>query len=239
MFILSSNKRLEPELSDFDRLYAYPNIPNITPDTMIILDSGAYALSCKKQSMTEGYIQDLAKHYEQYKHYQNVYFVAPDVFKFPELSMKQYLYFRNICDVDVAPVIQFRSPTADLFEARKQIRFYKKHAPKLRLICISNHKFNIDAQSDNIKRIVQMIRDEFGDIKIHVLGAGFNSLDVTKWMQTGVTSMDSVSYYSDAPKHKWVFGKSGVEASLLCFKETALFNASVAVSSAKNYKVML
>ena len=85
MFILSSNKKLEPELSGFDRLYAYPNIPNITPEHMIILDSGAFALSCKKQKMDNEYIQQLAKHYEQYVQHKNVYFIAPDVFKFPEL----------------------------------------------------------------------------------------------------------------------------------------------------------
>lgn len=239
MFILSSNKKLEPELSGFDRLYAYPNIPNITPGHMIILDSGAFALSCKKQTMDEQYIQNLAVHYEQYAHYENVYFVAPDVFKFPEKSMQQFLFFKSICDVDVAPVIQFRSPTADIFSARKQIRFYKEHAPNLRLICISNHAFNIKTQAVNIARIVEIIKQAFGDIKIHVLGAGFNSKNVADWMKTGITSMDSVSYYSDAQsKQKWVFGKSSVQSSSDMFKATALFNAAIAVKSALNFKVI-
>ena len=240
MFILSSNKKLEPELSGFDRLYAYPNIPNITPEHMIILDSGAFALSCKKQKMDDEYIQQLAKHYEQYVQYKNVYFIAPDVFKFPELSMKQFLYFRSICNVDVAPVIQFKSPTADIFSAKKQIKFYKEHAPDLRLICISNHAFNIERQSSAISEIVKMIRYSWGrNIKIHVLGAGFNSKNVADWMKTGVTSMDSVSYYSDSPKHKWIFGTDRLEASTQNFKETALYNASVAVQSARNFKVFV
>ena len=239
MFILSSNKKLEPELSGFDRLYAYPNIPNITPEHMIILDSGAFALSCKKQKMDDEYIQQLAKHYEQYVQYKNVYFIAPDVFKFPELSMKQFLYFRSICNVDVAPVIQFKSPTADIFSAKKQIKFYKEHAPDLRLICISNHAFNIERQSGAISEIVKMIQDSWAGIKIHVLGAGFNSRDVATWMKTGVTSMDSVSYYSDAQaKQKWVFGKSSVQSSSDMFKATALFNATIAVKSALNFKVI-
>ena len=152
--------------------------------------------------------------------------------------MQQYAYFQSICDVDVAPVIQFKSPVADIFSAKKQIKFYKERSPHLRLICISNHKFNIAVQAPNILHIVKMIRAAFGDIKIHVLGAGFNGLDVAHWMQTGVTSMDSVSYYSDAPKQKWIFGQSGVEASSLGFKDTALLNAKIAVQSALNYKVM-
>ena len=237
MFILSSNKRLEPQLSEFDRLYAYPNSPNITNNHMIILDSGAFALSCKKQSMDDEYIKNLAAHYETYRDYENLYFIAPDVFKFPVLSMKQYEYFKSFCDVDVAPVLQFSSPTADLFTAKKQINFYKQFG-KPRLICISNHQFNIDNQSSNIRHIVNMVHQAFGDIKIHVLGAGFNSLDVAKWMATGVTSMDSVSYYSDAPHHKWQFGKATVEASNDNFKETALCNAKIAIESAKNYKVI-
>lgn len=237
MFILSSNNRLEPQLSEFDRLYAYPNVPNITKNHMIILDSGAFSLSKKKQQMDDEYIRNLATHYEVYRDFENLYFIAPDVFKFPELSMRQYAYFKTFCDVDVAPVLQFKSPSADLFSAKKQIDFYKKTG-KPRLICISNHKFNIDSQATNICHIVNMIHQAFGDIKIHVLGAGFNSLDVAKWMNTGVTSMDSVSYYSDAPHHKWQFGKATVEASNDNFKDTALHNAKIAVESAKNYKVI-
>ncbi|MFU8927569.1 hypothetical protein [Acinetobacter puyangensis] len=239
MFILSSNKKLEPELSNFDRLYAYPNLPNITPEHMIILDSGAFALSCKNQKMDDEYIQNLARHYEQYVQHENVYFVAPDVFKCPELSMRQFLYFKQICNVDAAPVIQFRSPVADLFDAKVQIKFYKEHAPNLRLICISNHAFNIGAQATNIDRIVKMIRYTWGmEIKIHVLGAGFNSKNVADWVKTGVTSMDSVSYYSDAQvRQQWVFGQSYVVASSDNFKLLALKNAEIAASSAKNYKV--
>ena len=189
--------------------------------------------------MDDEYIQQLAKHYEQYVQYKNVHFIAPDVFKFPELSMKQFLYFRSICNVDAAPVIQFKSPTADIFSAKKQIRFYKEHAPNLRLICISNHAFNIERQSSAISEIVKIIQASWADIKIHVLGAGFNSRDVATWMKTGITSMDSVSYYSDAQsKQKWVFGQSCVQATTSAFKSTALFNAAIAVKSALNFKVI-
>lgn len=232
MFILSSNKRLEPELSRFDRLYAFPNTPNITAEHMIILDSGAFALSCKNKKMDEQYIQDLARHYKQYASHDNVYFVAPDVFKFPELSMRQFLYFKSICDIDIAPVVQFKNSTADLFSAKKQINFYKKHCKKLRLICISNHQFNISKQSTNIVKIVEMIKQSFGDIKIHVLGAGFSSLNVMDWIRTGITSMDSISYYSDASsKQRWVFGSSSVEPALGDFKKIALYNAKIAIES--------
>ena len=88
-------------------------------------------------------------------------------------------------------------------------------------------------------KLVKMIQDSWAGIKIHVLGAGFNSRDVATWMKTGVTSMDSVSHYSDAQaKQKWVFGESSVQSSSDMFKATALFNATIAVKSALNFKVI-
>lgn len=238
MFVLSSSWRLEPELSNYDRLYAYPNTPNITPNHMIILDSGAFALSFKRQRMDDEYMQALAKHYERYTTSDNVYCIAPDVFKVPKLSMEQFEYFKTICSVNVAPVLQFSTPTADLFSAKKQIDFYRRY-DGIKMVCISNHKFNIEKEADNIKRIVEMLKQAFGDIKIHVLGAGFNSLDVARWADTGITSMDSISYYSDAPRQRWVFGKASLEPSHTAFKETALCNANIAIQSAKNYKVIV
>lgn len=238
MFILSSNHKLEPELSSFDRLYAYPNIPIITKEHMIILDSGAFALSKKKKKMDNDYMHKLAQHYSWYEKHDNVFFVAPDVFKFPELSMEQFLFFKGICKVDVAPVIQFKENFVDLFSARKQIKFYAQHCQP-RMVCISNHAFDIGKEADNIKLLVSMLKEQFGDIKIHVLGAGFNSVDVAKWQSTGITSMDSISYYSDAPKHQWQFGKATVEPSSKSFKEVALHNAKVAVESAKNWQVIV
>ena len=238
MFVLSANPRLNPEILAYDRLYAYPSLPVITDGQLIILDSGAFALSFKKQRMDEAYIAKLAAHYEAYRDFKNVYFVAPDVFKYPELSMRQFEYFKTLCDVDAAPVLQFKTPNADLFSAKKQINFYRTFG-NVRMICLSNHKFDIDKQAGNIQRILEMIRSAFGDIKIHVLGAGFNSLDVAKWMATGVTSMDSISYYSDAPRHKWVFGSASLQASNDGFKQTALYNAQIARKSALNYEVML
>lgn len=238
MFILSSNHKLEPELSTFDRLYAYPNIPIITKEHMIILDSGAFALSKKKKKMDDDYLKKLAQHYGWYAKHDNVYFVAPDVFKFPELSMKQFLSFKQICDIDVAPVIQFKNNSVDLFCAKKQIKFYRQYCNP-RMVCISNHNFGINKERNNIKFVVEMIKECFGDIKIHVLGAGFNSADVAKWASTGITSMDSISYYTDAPRQKWIFGRGDVEPSDRPFKEVALHNAHVAVESAKNWRAFV
>lgn len=239
MFILSSNHKLEPELSNFDRLYAYPNLPIITSEHMIILDSGAFALSKKKQKMDKTYFEKLAEHYSWYVKHDNVYFVAPDVFKSPELSMRQFLEFKAICDIDVAPVIQFHEPSVDLFSAKKQIKFYQNHCHP-RMVCISNHKFDIYKEAKNIALVVEMLKQAFGGgVKIHVLGAGFNSLDVAMWQSTGITSMDSISYYSDAPKHKWQFGKAALIPSDDSFKLTALHNAEVAIESAKNYKAIV
>lgn len=233
MFILSSNAKLEPELSNYDRLYAYPNLPNITNDKMIILDSGAFGLSCSGKKMTDEYIKNLGEHYLKYMQ-DNVFCIAPDVFKNPTLSIRQFEYFKTLYkDLNVSPVIQFTEPVADIFSAKKQIKVYSTLCnPKM--ICISNHKFNVIKQTSALQRICKMIRDAFGDIKIHALGAGFNYQDVSNWMKTGITSMDSISYYTDAKsKQEWVRGQSSITPSALNFKELALKNAQLAIEAAQ------
>lgn len=234
MFILSSNPLLEPELQDFDRLYAYPREPIFSNNNkMIILDSGAFGLSMANKKMDATYIKNLGLHYLRFMT-ENTYCIAPDVFKFPTLSMKQYEQFKRMYPLlDVAPVIQFTEPVADIFSAKKQIKFYSGLC-KPKMICVSNHKFDIQKQMNALKRICNFIYKAFGDVKIHALGAGFNCRDVGEWMKTGITSMDSISYYTDAQyKLKWIAGSSCVEPSNLSFKELALHNAKLATQAAQ------
>lgn len=236
MFICSSHKSLN--LAEFERLYAFPNQPDLSGDKTVLLDSGAFALSMRNQSMDKAHIESLAKYYNQHGLVRNnVHCIAADVFKNPSLSMQQYAEFIKTVsrEVSISPVLQFpRKGFVDLFSARKQLIFYKKNAiVKPRLICVSNHAFDATKCHDALVRLAWLIRDIFDDVHIHVLGAGFNSLDVARWLQTDVDSIDSISYYTDAQsKMKWTLGSCSVEKSQESFSEIAMHNANVARQSA-------
>lgn len=231
MFILSSNRLLEPEIQKFNRLYAFPNIPNLDSEKIIILDSGAFAMSMSKKRMDAEYINKLAQHYRKYATQENVHCIAPDVFKDPKKSIRQFIAFReNYSDIKASPVLQFYSSQIDLFSTKKQIETYSKLSNS-RMVCISNNKFNAQKQLREIRFIVDEIRDKFGDVLIHVLGAGYSHNNVKDWLKAGVTSLDSISYYTDA-QHKlsWVMNSYETRFSNLSFRELALHNASIANS---------
>jgi hypothetical protein len=228
MFILSANKLLNPELRDFNRLYAYPTIPDLDDEKTILLDSGAYMLSMQRRVMTLGYIDKLAAHYQHYAISDNIHCIAPDCFKNPVVSIRQYRHFVDNYSVPIAPVLQFVSSEIDLFNTKKQIDTYARLS-KSRMICLSNNKFNPVKQSRELLHIVDNIRRKFSNTHIHVLGAGYNHNNVKDWMKLGIDSMDSVSYYTDA-QHRLAWRRNSYEtqASDLSFKEIALHNARTA-----------
>jgi len=230
MFIASTQMSLSSDLLHYNRLYAYPNIPEISDTPIIILDSGAFALSMRKGYMDAEYIEKLAAHYQGYDHLDNIYCVAPDVFKNPYISMKQYKDFVEKYTINAVPVLQFSSPQPDLFKVKKQIDFYHRLNEDIKMMCLSNHKFNPVKQYKELQFIVNIIRETFNEnILIHVLGAGYNHLDVLDWLKIGVDSLDSISYYTDAQQHqKWVKGSYKVEHSDLPFKDLALLNLKIA-----------
>jgi len=229
MFILSANKQLEPELLAFNRLYAYPSIPILDNEKIIILDSGAFALSLSKKKMDAAYIAKLAEHYKKYGGQKSIFCIAPDVFKSPSLSIKQFKEFiNNYPDVTITPVLQFQSSSIDLFNTKKQIDEYSRIS-KSKMICISNNKFNPVKQFKELNFMVENIRQKLGNIHIHVLGAGYSHNNVKDWLKTGVNSVDSISYYTDAQnKLAWIPHSYQQAASNLKFKELALHNAKVA-----------
>jgi len=227
MFVCAAHKSLD--LRDFDRLYAYPNKPDLSGDCLVILDSGAFALSKSKHKMDERYMHDLAEHYSQYMIRNHVYAIAPDVFKNSYKSIQQFQYFiEKYPDIQVAPVIQFFSSTIDLFNAKKQIDKYSTLSNS-KLVCISNNSFCPINQYRELSYIVSCIRQKFNDVWVHVLGAGYSHNNVKDWLKTGVNSVDSISYYTDAQYNlAWIPHSYQQEISELSFDELAIHNANVA-----------
>lgn len=227
MFITASNKKLD--LSKFNRLYAFPTIPDIDSEHKIILDSGAFGLSKSGGKMDRCYMDQLALHYKKYGRDKNVYCIAPDVFKSAHKSIRQFKEFaESHPEIIVAPVLQFQHTNIDLFNAKKQIDEYSRLS-KSKMICISNNKFNPVKQAAELKYIVDKIRLKFDGIWIHVLGAGYSHNNVNDWLSLGVNSIDSISYYTDAQRGLgWKLNSYQTEPSTLSFEQLALHNATVA-----------
>lgn len=229
MFICAAHKALD--LTAFNRLYAYPVEPVISSDRLIILDSGAFALSQSKKQMDADYMYRLAAHYERFKQHRNVHCIAPDVFKNPAKSLQQFRYFRETySDVPVCPVLQSRSKQIDLFCMKKQIdEYFRLSSSNPRFICLSNHKFEPLKQHRELSYLLEQIRLKFKQAWVHVLGAGYSHNNVKDWLAVGVDSVDSISYYTDAQQNlRWLEHSYGHEASGLPFAELALENARVA-----------
>jgi len=216
-------------LQNFNRLYAFPNTPDLDDQHKIILDSGAFGLSKSGKKMDAQYLHSLAEHYRKYGKQKNVYCIAPDVFKNAQQSIRQYKDFiARYPGIKVVPVLQFSSSTIDLFNSKKQIEQYSKLS-KSGMICISNNKFNPVKQHDELAYIVKKIRLKFKQVWIHVLGAGYSHNNVKDWLSLGVDSMDSISYYTDAQAQlAWVRDSYQTKPSSSDFKEIALNNAMVA-----------
>ena len=226
MFITASNKKLD--LLRFNRLYAFPTPPILDSKHKIILDSGAFGLSKSGGKMDAVYMLKLAEHYKKYGNQSNVFCIAPDVFKSPAQSIKQYKEFMNKYNIKIAPVLQFKYQNIDLFDIKKQINEYSRLSNS-RMVCISNNKFNPIKQGAELKYIVEKIRLKFDDVWIHVLGAGYSHNNVKDWMKLGVNSMDSISYYTDAQAGlAWKANSYQTEPNSCKFRELATHNAMMA-----------
>lgn len=227
MFVCAAHKSLN--LQKFNRLYAFPTVPDLAGDNMVILDSGAFALSKSGKKMNADYMQRLADHYRHYQTRDNVFCIAPDVFKNSFLSVRQYQNFiADFADVPVCPVVQFKSSTIDLFSTKKQIDSYAQMRQS-RFVAISNNAFCPLKQHKELSYITDYIRRRFGSVWVHVLGAGYSHNNVKDWLKTGVNSIDSISYYTDAQHNmRWLAHSYNHEISQLDFKTLAIENARVA-----------
>lgn len=192
------------KIKGISRLFAYPRVPNFENEgKIVILDSGAYGLSLRKEKMNDMHMQNLSKHYEKHCK-KNVLCIAPDEFLNPYQSMENFFkwhskkYFKNI-----VPVLQcskkYEINTKELID---QIKFYQKYKPKA--YCFSNNYLTADiAVNSDLTKIIKFLKLKLGISWVHNLGAGWSLEDIRKWEQIGFDSMDSIAYYSTKNKNEF------------------------------------
>lgn len=189
----------------YPRLYAYPRIPIPPVDNeLVILDSGAYGLSLRRQAMTPEHITLLAEHYRQFSG-ENVVCIAPDEYLNPARSMQNFRDWIAAHAIPVAPVIQFRRQRRlDLYLAQQQMKTYAAFVDSVAtyqgrpVVCISNPGLNA-IESKPLTTAIRHLRNLIPNVWLHNLGAGWWPQDVRLWRQSGAfDSIDSISYYTDA-----------------------------------------
>lgn len=186
---------LRSQLLDYDRLYAYPNIPEINDVDLIILDSGAFALSFKKREMDLSYLEDLSYFYNKWYQY-NVKCVAPDKFLDFKKTMKNFISWHNIgLFKDVCPVLQSdKKHNLDKRIFYYQLDFYKEfYKGNLDFIFFSNPACRANEYPINF---FKDLKEKYGIRWIHNLGAAWDKKDILNWSNfKGLDSLDTIAYY--------------------------------------------
>lgn len=210
-YVLPTPTHLRGLLNDFNRLYAYPVVPELpsNENAFIILDSGAFGLSQQKREMNLNYMASLSKHYETYKS-KNVFCVAPDVFLNPIKTvgnLKKWVQNDFFADVNV--VFQFQQKKRiDIESVRYMLDEYEAIPHSKDIAFFSNPGLGgADAQSFycEIQAICELIRS-YGYQWIHVLGAGWSVDCITKWatfVGNAIDSLDSIAYYTAKPNWRY------------------------------------
>lgn len=186
------------EIEGLSRLFAYPATPSFKNKGRItILDSGAFALSCKNQKMNQDYLKRLSNYYEKY-YQDSVICVAPDEFLNAAQSMYNYKkwlsyhYFSKVC-----PVIQADYKyIINIKDLIYQADFYSEYSD---IILFSNNALTGKAAKElKLERLFKYMKTKLNVKWIHVLGAGWDLDDIKEWLTIDYfDSLDSIAYYND------------------------------------------
>jgi hypothetical protein len=187
----------------YAKLFAYPNKPNYAQGNITILDSGAFYFYMSKQVRPADYVESLQAHYLRHGQVANTYCSAPDVALDPFKTMQAYEAWYKLYDIKVFPVLQCKSKRIDLNLLKKQLEFY--HAlestgvvPEINFIAMANPGISPLEAKNDLTFLRKLIAIYHPNAWVHILGAGFNALDVQDWHACGFDSIDSISYYTDA-----------------------------------------
>ncbi|WP_432631601.1 hypothetical protein [Brachyspira sp.] len=200
-YVFPHCRRFEKEIKkikNINRLFAFPVIPHFENNRLVILDSGAFGLSMQKKKMNKQYFFELSKYYSTYsKQYNRLLCIAPDVFKRPDLSMKNIEIWRyyNLFE-NITPVLQnSKAMIIDKDELKYQIDFYIKLNYKTLAYSIYSANGMLHKQQ-HIEEIFFYAR-KMGVEHIHCLGAGWNLEDIAIWKSIdGFDTFDSIAYYT-------------------------------------------
>ncbi|RMG91169.1 MAG: hypothetical protein D6706_18495 [Chloroflexi bacterium] len=181
-------------------------------------------------------LESLARWYQERG---GVVCLAPNARQRPEQTMDLWKRWHEAGYGTVVPILECRRGLNDLDSIMTQAEFYnqwddwKEHG----LICLANPLENSHNVAGKVVLACNLIRGILGDdIKIHVLGAGWDTNDIQGWAELGcVDSIDSTAYYEDA-KAGLRWQSRGVEPiydDKTPWRELALHNARMALEAAR------
>ena len=198
LYILPTPPELKGKLLGLGRLYSRPSEPEpLDGAELCILDNGAWGMHARGGEWTERSLRDLESYYLQYGGDDRPPWagVMPDVYLDPQRTIQLARWWLKNVGRKLGPVIQFSGKkNLDLYPVASQIRAYRELEPGI--IFISNPGLTgWEAMDARFLSVVHECRQSFPGAWLHVLGAGWSTVDIKYWSLTGVDSIDSVQYY--------------------------------------------
>ena len=232
IFVCAVPPELDGRLDEtLARLYAYPRRPEPRGSApLVILDSGAFALSQQGRRIDQNHMRALAAHYHAHRG-TGVWCMAPDVYLDPNATMSNWTWWRYHVGIPVVPVVQFtRAGVVDLYSAARQAAFYAAATPDV--IAVSNNALTASEAGPVMAEACALIREKTGASWLHLLGGGWSPGDLARWRDLDcVQSMDTIAYYTDA-RRGWRWRRDGkrerVDDAALDWRDLAVHNARVA-----------
>jgi len=208
IYVLAHTPHAEPWITTRPRLYAYPKVPDVSGDALVLLDSGAFGLSLRGQRINDTHMVKLADHYRQHTG-GHVIPIAPDEFLNPSRSMSNFEHWHEHHAIPVAPVIQMRHERHfDAMSAQRQLAFYKTYPLPLfagrPVMCFSNAAWRAIEFERHASGLRLALRMHFpAGVWLHNLGAGWDLHDIRAWAALDIfSSIDSIAWYTDADAGK-------------------------------------
>lgn len=205
-YVLPVHARLRGRLDPFPRLYACPVEPEppAAEDPLVILDSGAYGLSCRGRTLGPRDFPDLEWYYLKYggSDRRPIVAVAPDIYLDPDGTVRNHRAWVRQGRRPVAPVVQFRrAREVDMAAVADQANYYRTGRPPFLFVSNPGLK-GVNAIRAGFGLAVALLRERINSLEwIHVLGAGWDLEDIRAWsLIPGIDSIDSIAYYQEAQR---------------------------------------
>lgn len=221
-YILPTPVELKGKLPGLGRLFSRPTHPEpLGNSELCILDNGAWGMHKRGRSWDERSLRDLESYYLRHgaEDHSPWYGVMPDAYLDPDLTVKLFEWWVQHTNKRLGPVIQFKGKKdLGMYVLAEQIRVYREYKPSI--VFISNPGLTgFESGDARFLGLVSVCREHFPGAWLHVLGAGWDLQDIALWSQSGIDSIDSIAYYTDAQDGRawWRAGES--------WEETAVANA--------------
>lgn len=202
-YVLPIPSFLRGKLLEYNRLYAYPTLPEPPAENgFVVMDSGAFAMLKSEREIDKNYMVKLAKHYQEHGQFERYFCAAPDVSKNPKKSMSNFLFWKNEGFPKVYPVLQFESRGFNWYSIEKQMDFYLSYLQEIPFLFFAKRGSTaIECVNYKLNEKLEAIKQKYGVKWIHIFAGGWNKTDVATFSTVdSLDSIDSIAYY-DRAKH--------------------------------------